>query len=318
MGVAHGKMTEEQLSEVWSQLLENEIDVLVCTTIIETGVDVPNANTLIIENADRMGLSQLHQLRGRVGRSSRRAFAYLTFVRGKVLTDIATKRLNAIREFTEFGAGFKIAMRDLEIRGAGNILGAEQHGHMEAVGYDMYLKLLNEAVREEKGEAPEKREDECLVDLQVEAHIPERYIQSSQQRLYVYRRIADIRSQEDASDVFASKLFEDRKSVEQFRSFIHAKAGFAGRLRRRRPAQGPGDAQRRAEALFAGEDGKGPVASGLFGGRVRPEADVTSRAARKYVNHIHMTSEPPRQKEECECISHSSFVFPQYAERALV
>ena len=202
VGVAHGKMTEEQLSEVWSQLLENEIDVLVCTTIIETGVDVPNANTLIIENADRMGLSQLHQLRGRVGRSSRRAFAYLTFVRGKVLTDIATKRLNAIREFTEFGAGFKIAMRDLEIRGAGNILGAEQHGHMEAVGYDMYLKLLNEAVREEKGEAPESREDECLVDLQVEAHIPERYIQSSQQRLYVYRRIADIRSQEDASDVF--------------------------------------------------------------------------------------------------------------------
>lgn len=202
VGVAHGKMTEEQLSEVWSQLLENEIDVLVCTTIIETGVDVPNANTLIIENADRMGLSQLHQLRGRVGRSSRRAFAYLTFVRGKVLTDIATKRLNAIREFTEFGAGFKIAMRDLEIRGAGNILGAEQHGHMEAVGYDMYLKLLNEAVREEKGEAPEKREDECLVDLQVEAHIPERYIQSPQQRLYVYRRIADIRSQEDASDVF--------------------------------------------------------------------------------------------------------------------
>ena len=121
VGVAHGKMTEEQLSEVWSQLLENEIDVLVCTTIIETGVDVPNANTLIIENADRMGLSQLHQLRGRVGRSSRRAFAYLTFVRGKVLTDIATKRLNAIREFTEFGAGFKIAMRDLEIRGAGKM-----------------------------------------------------------------------------------------------------------------------------------------------------------------------------------------------------
>ena len=155
IGIGHGKMSEQELSEVWRRLMEHEIDVLVCTTIIETGVDVPNANTLIIDNADRMGLSQLHQLRGRVGRSTRRAYAYFTFTRGKVLSEISQKRLAAIREFTEFGSGFKIAMRDLEIRGAGNILGGEQHGHMESVGYDMYLKLLNEAVAMMKGEAPE-------------------------------------------------------------------------------------------------------------------------------------------------------------------
>ena len=148
-------MNEDELSEVWRQLLDHEIDVLVCTTIIETGVDVPNANTLIIENADRMGLSQLHQLRGRVGRSTRRAYAYLTFTAGQgPHRRSPPSGLSAIREFTEFGSGFKIAMRDLEIRGAGNILGAEQHGHMEAVGYDMYLKLLTEAVAVKKGEEP--------------------------------------------------------------------------------------------------------------------------------------------------------------------
>ena len=201
VGFGHGKMSEQELSEVWRRLIEQEIDVLVCTTIIETGVDVPNVNTLIIENADRMGLSQLHQIRGRVGRSSRRAYAYLTFTRNKVLTEVAQKRLSAIREFTEFGSGFKIAMRDLEIRGAGNILGGEQHGHMEAVGYDMYLHLLSEAVSREKGEAVPEYGEECLVDMQVEAHIPESYISDLNQRLDVYRRIADIRTKEDASDV---------------------------------------------------------------------------------------------------------------------
>ena len=200
VGVAHGKMSEEELSRVWERLLEHEIDVLVCTTIIETGVDVSNANTLIIEDADRMGLSQLHQLRGRVGRSSRRAYAYLCFRRGKALSDVATKRMEAIREYTEFGSGFKIAMRDLEIRGAGNILGGEQHGHMEAVGYDMYLKLLADAVNEEKGLEPEPDAD-CTVDLRVQAHIPEKYIESLPQRLGVYRRIAAIRTEEDMSDV---------------------------------------------------------------------------------------------------------------------
>lgn len=201
VGFGHGKMSEQELSEVWRRLIEQEIDVLVCTTIIETGVDVPNVNTLIIEDADRMGLSQLHQIRGRVGRSTRRAYAYLTFRRNKVLSEIAQKRLSAIRQFTEFGSGFKIAMRDMEIRGAGNILGGEQHGHMEAVGYDMYLHLLSEAIQREKGEEVKEYGEECLVDLQVEAHIPESYISDLSQRLDIYRRIADIRTHEDALDV---------------------------------------------------------------------------------------------------------------------
>ena len=202
IGIAHGKMEEEELSEIWSNLLNGEIDVLVCTTIIETGVDVPNVNTLIIENADRLGLAQLHQIRGRVGRSTRRAYAYLTFTRGKELSEIATRRLSAIREYTEFGSGFQIAMRDLEIRGAGNILGAQQHGHMEAVGYDMYIQMLSEAIAEERGEKPQKPEEECLIDLQVEAHIPEEYIESIPQRLSIYRRIADIRTPDDVEDVY--------------------------------------------------------------------------------------------------------------------
>lgn len=200
IGIAHGKMSEEELSDVWQKLVEHEIDVLVCTTIIETGVDVPNANTLIIENADRMGLSQLHQLRGRVGRSPRRAYAYFCFTKGKQLTDIASKRLEALREFTEFGSGFKIAMRDLEIRGAGSILGGEQHGNMEAVGYDMYLKLLSDAVNEENG-IESHEEAVCTVDLNISAHIPESYIESLSARLGIYKRIADIKDDSDVSDV---------------------------------------------------------------------------------------------------------------------
>jgi len=204
IGIAHGKMTEEKLSSVWKDLLSGEIDILVCTTIIETGVDVPNCNTLIIENADRMGLAQLHQIRGRVGRSSRRAYAYFTFTRGKELTDIARRRLEAIREYTEFGSGFKIAMRDLEIRGAGSLLGNRQHGHMEAVGYDMYLKLLEEAVAMEKGELSEEEPEEkdCLIDVAIDAHIPETYIISTSQRLEMYKRIANIKNDEDANDVY--------------------------------------------------------------------------------------------------------------------
>lgn len=201
VGFGHGKMNEQELSEVWRRLIEQEINVLVCTTIIETGVDVPNVNTLVIENADHMGLSQLHQIRGRVGRSSRRAFAYLTFRRDKALSEIAQKRLSAVRQFTEFGSGFKIAMRDLEIRGAGNILGGEQHGHMETVGYDMYLHLLAEAVGRAKGEEVQEYGEECMVDMQVTAHIPESYISDLNQRLDIYRRIADIRTREDSLDV---------------------------------------------------------------------------------------------------------------------
>ena len=216
IGIAHGKMEEEELSEIWSNLLNGEIDVLVCTTIIETGVDVPNVNTLIIENADRLGLAQLHQIRGRVGRSTRRAYAYLTFTRGKELSEIATRRLSAIREYTEFGSGFQIAMRDLEIRGAGNILGAQQHGHMEAVGYDMYIQMLSEAIAEERGEKPQKPEEECLIDLQVEAHIPEEYIESIPQRLSIYRRIADIRTPDDGGGSYmtsSSTVLETRRPV---------------------------------------------------------------------------------------------------------
>ncbi|MCD7731076.1 MAG: transcription-repair coupling factor [Oscillospiraceae bacterium] len=201
IGVAHGQLTEEQLSDIWQQLVEHEIDILVCTTLIETGVDVPNVNTLIIEDADHLGLSQLYQLRGRVGRSSRRAFAYFTFRRGKVLTEIAAKRLDAIREFTQFGSGFRIAMRDLEIRGAGSILGGKQHGHMEAVGYDMYLQLLSEAIAEEKGEMPPHRPEECLIDLQIEAHIPESYVESLSARLDIYRKIAGLQTKEDSMDL---------------------------------------------------------------------------------------------------------------------
>jgi transcription-repair coupling factor (superfamily II helicase) len=199
-GIAHGKMTEDELSNVWQALIDHEIDILVCTTIIETGVDVPNVNTLIIENADRMGLSQLHQLRGRVGRSPRRAYAYFCFKADKQLSEIASKRLEAIREFTEFGSGFKIALRDLEIRGAGNILGADQHGNMESVGYDMYLKLLSDAVNEENGIVTNEAEV-CTVDLNISAHIPERYIESLPARLGVYKRIADIKTDDDVTDI---------------------------------------------------------------------------------------------------------------------
>lgn len=198
---AHGKMGEEELSEIWRGLIEHETDILVCTTIIESGIDVSSCNTLIIENADRLGLSQLYQLRGRVGRSNRRAFAYFTFTRGKAISDIAQKRLSAIRDFTQFGSGFKIAMRDLEIRGAGNILGANQHGHMESVGYEMYVRLLSEAIAEEKGEAPPPEAEECAVDIALDAHIPETYIKDLNQRVDIYKRIASIRSNDDAADV---------------------------------------------------------------------------------------------------------------------
>lgn len=198
---AHGKMSEQELSEVWQKMILHEIDVLVCTTIIETGVDIPNVNTLIIDNADRMGLSQLHQIRGRVGRSNKRAFAYFTFNKNKILSEISQKRLSAIREFTEFGSGFKIALRDLELRGAGNILSGNQHGHLEDIGYDMYLKLLNNSIKEEKGEVIDEDESDCLVDIQVSAYIPDFYIKNINQRIDMYKKISGISCDEDAIDV---------------------------------------------------------------------------------------------------------------------
>ena len=200
VGVAHGKMTQEAIDDVMSRMTDGELNVLVCTTIIETGIDLPNANTLIIEDADKLGLAQLHQIRGRVGRSSRRAYAYLTYRRGKVLSEVASKRLGAIREFAEFGSGFKIAMRDLEIRGAGNVLGPEQSGFLLSVGYDMYLKLLEEAVLTEQG-LPIPQRTECAADLSIAASIPDRYVPSAEQRMDVYRRIARIRSEEEADDL---------------------------------------------------------------------------------------------------------------------
>ena len=200
VAAAHGRMTQEAINDVMSQMTDGEIDILVCTTIIETGIDIPNANTLIIEDADKMGLAQLHQLRGRVGRSARRAFAYMTYRRGKVLSEVQTKRLSAIREFAAFGSGFKIAMRDLEIRGAGNVLGPEQSGFMLSVGYDMYLKLLEEAVLTEQGQ-PAPQRTECAADLSIAASIPDRYVPAPEQRMDLYRRIAAIRSEEDADDL---------------------------------------------------------------------------------------------------------------------
>lgn len=213
---AHGQMTEEAMSEIWRQLVEHEIDILVCTTIIETGVDVPNVNTLIIEDSDYFGLSQLYQLRGRVGRSNRRAFAYFTFRREKILSEVAAKRLNAMREFTQFGSGFRIAMRDLEIRGAGSILGGRQHGHMESVGYDMYIRLLTEAIAEEKGE-PVRKAADCAVDIQIDAHIPENYIESLAQRLDMYKKIAAVENEEDKMemiDELIDRYGDPPKSVE--------------------------------------------------------------------------------------------------------
>ena len=199
VAVAHGKMSEDSLSDVMQAMAEGEIQVLVCTTIIETGLDISNVNTLIIENADRFGLSQLHQLRGRVGRSTRHAYAYFTYRPDKSLTEVAEKRLSAIRDFAEFGSGFKIAMRDLEIRGAGNLLGAEQSGHMMSVGYDMYLKLLDEAVLEERGEQP--KTPDCTADLNVTANVDKDYVSCGEERMDLYRRMAAIRTQEDADDL---------------------------------------------------------------------------------------------------------------------
>ena len=198
--VAHGKMEKDELERIWEQMLMGEIDILVSTTIIETGVDIPNANTLIVENAHRLGLSQLHQIRGRIGRSARRAYAYFTYPAFKAIPEIAEKRLAAIREYAEFGAGFKIALRDMEIRGVGDLLGTQQHGHLDAVGYDLYIKLLNRAVLEERGEAVEE-DVECTVNLNYDAHIPEKYVPYPAQRMALYKRIALIASENDITDV---------------------------------------------------------------------------------------------------------------------
>ena len=194
--IGHGQMSEKQLEGVMVDFLSGESDVLVCTTIIETGLDVPNVNTIIIFDADKMGLSQLYQLRGRVGRSNRLAYGYFTYEKDKVLTEVAEKRLRAIKEFTEFGSGFKIAMRDLEIRGAGNLLGLQQHGHIESVGYDLYVRYLNESIRRLKGEVIEER-IETTIDIQVDGYIPTKYIEDEEQKIEVYKKVAALEDMDD-------------------------------------------------------------------------------------------------------------------------
>ena len=198
---AHGQMKEHELEKIMYDFINGDIDVLVSTTIIETGLDISNVNTMIIHDADRLGLSQLYQLRGRVGRSGRMAYAFLLYRKDKLLKEIAEKRLAAIREFTDLGSGFKIAMRDLEIRGAGNLLGAEQHGHMEAVGYDMYCKMLNEAVKHLKGELSEEDTFTTALDINVDAYIPDSYIPNEYHKLDIYKRIAAIESEEEMDDM---------------------------------------------------------------------------------------------------------------------
>jgi len=207
IAVAHGQMSEKELEKVMLEYMDGEYDILVSTTIIETGLDISNVNTIIIHDADRLGLSQLYQLRGRVGRSYRQGYAYLMYEKNKVLSEVAEKRLKAIKEFTEFGSGFKIAMRDLEIRGAGNLLGGEQHGHMAAIGYDLYVKLLAETVAELRGEHSEKFEDTTM-ELNVNAYISEKYINNQSHKIEIYKKIASIRNVEDMYKI--EEEIEDR------------------------------------------------------------------------------------------------------------
>jgi transcription-repair coupling factor (superfamily II helicase) len=202
VAIAHGKMEEGKLAKIMQGFIEGEYDVLVCSTIIESGLDLPNVNTMIVEESDRLGLAQLYQIRGRVGRSHRIAYAYLTYKKDKVLSEIAEKRLQAIKEFTELGSGFKIAMRDLEIRGAGNLLGSQQHGHMDSVGYDMYVRLLEESVKELKGEQKEELvQAEILLDVKANAYIDSSYISSEVVKMETYKRIASVRNEDDRIDL---------------------------------------------------------------------------------------------------------------------
>lgn len=209
VGIAHGQMTERQLEKEMLDFMANEYNVLVCTTIIETGIDIQNVNTIIIYDADKMGLSQLYQLRGRVGRSNRIAYAYLLYTKDKVLTEVAEKRLKALKDFTELGSGFKIAMRDLEIRGAGNMMGSAQHGHMAAIGYDLYCRMLEDTVKLIKGDI-DKEPIETTVDLKVDAYIPSSYIEDEMQKIEVYKKIAAIESIDEYMDI--KEELEDRYS----------------------------------------------------------------------------------------------------------
>ena len=200
---AHGRMEPRQIEDIMLKFINHEFDIIVCTSILESGIDIPNANTLIVENADRLGLAQLYQIRGRVGRSNRMAYAYVTYEKNKQVTEVAEKRLRAIRDFTEFGSGFKIALRDLEIRGAGSLLGKEQHGHMIKVGYEMYLSLLERAIEKEKNGLDETNivEQEIKIDLDVSAYISDSYIKDPIQKISMYQKISDIKDKDTMLDV---------------------------------------------------------------------------------------------------------------------
>ena len=203
IGIAHGKMSGRELEEIMQEFIDKKINVLVCTTILESGIDIPNANSIIVENADRLGLAQLYQIRGRVGRSDKQAYAYIMYKKDKLLSEVADQRLKAIKEFTEFGSGFKIAMRDLEIRGAGSVLGEMQHGHMEQVGYDMYCNLLDEVVKEMKGIQIEEEID-VQIEINVSSYIPDDFIEDSNQKIEVYQSIALCQNEEEIKDIIDS------------------------------------------------------------------------------------------------------------------
>ena len=200
VGFAHGKMSGKELEDIMLDFVNKDINVLICTTILESGIDIPNANTIIVEDADRLGLAQLYQIRGRVGRADKQAYAYITYKRDKLINEVAEKRLKAIKEFTEFGSGFKIAMRDLEIRGAGSLIGEMQHGHMDQVGYDTYCKLLDEVVKEMKGIEIQEEVD-IAIDINVSSYIPDDYIENGSQKIEVYQNIALCRNEEDITNI---------------------------------------------------------------------------------------------------------------------
>ena len=216
---AHGQMTGSEIEDIMEDFIEHKTDILVCTTILESGIDIPNANTIIVENADRMGLAQLYQIRGRVGRSDRQGYAYITYKKDKLLSEVADKRLKAIKEFTEFGSGFKIAMRDLEIRGAGSLLGEVQHGHLEQVGYDTYCNLLDEVVKEIQGEKV-VQEIDVQIDLDVTSYIPDEYISDSSQKIEIYQDIALCKNEEDIQNIVDEMIDRFGNMPEQIENLL--------------------------------------------------------------------------------------------------
>ena len=216
---AHGRMTGNEIEDIMEDFIDGKTDILVCTTILESGIDIPNANTIIVENADRMGLAQLYQIRGRVGRSDRQGYAYITYKKDKLLSEVADKRLKAIKEFTEFGSGFKIAMRDLEIRGAGSLLGEVQHGHLEQVGYDTYCNLLDEVVKEIQGEKI-VQEIDVQIDLDVTSYIPDEYISDSSQKIEIYQDIALCKNEEDIQNIVDEMIDRFGNMPEQIENLL--------------------------------------------------------------------------------------------------